>query len=129
MREIKFRAWDKENKKMIRPFQVGSKLSMIWSPEMQYVELKDVNGKEIYEGDILYHKYVVSPEFSSKYYEREDTFEVKLPDFFLWLGSDEVQNSEESIEEFVGYMTIIGNVYENPELLKNGEFNVTIPSQ
>jgi len=53
MREIKFRAWDKENKKMIGPFCVGSELSMAWPPEMQYTGLKDKTGVEYYQDDIF----------------------------------------------------------------------------
>ncbi len=56
MREIKFMAFDKENNKMIGPFEVGSKLSEIWPPEMQYIGKKDDNGTEIYEGFILKFK-------------------------------------------------------------------------
>uniref|UniRef100_A0A6M3LKX9 Putative YopX protein n=1 Tax=viral metagenome TaxID=1070528 RepID=A0A6M3LKX9_9ZZZZ len=65
MREIKFRSWDKDSKKMWTPdviqFSTGKpglliekgKAWMYNCPIMQYTGLKDKDGVEIYEGDIL----------------------------------------------------------------------------
>jgi len=55
MREIKFRAWDKDLHKMYNKWTVipDDDRSHIL---MQYTGLKDKNGKEIYEGDIVKHK-------------------------------------------------------------------------
>jgi len=62
MREIKFRAWDKERKTMLSPDDLChlegnvSKALKESSPHlelMQFTGLKDKNNREIYEGDIV----------------------------------------------------------------------------
>ena len=116
MQEIKFRAWDKEKKQMLFvtfEFLMAEKsyfrdaLRYKKYILMQYTGLKDKNGKEIYEGDICkFHSFMEN--------------KTKIADVIYIDGCFELSNSElvkEVLEEYVG-LEIIGNIYENKELLK-----------
>lgn len=137
-REIKFRAWDKENKEMFTPIgysymdgyltciirdkrttqnKVTEYLDENWYEElrepeygvelMQFTGLKDKNGKEIYEGDII-------RENARKNWEVK--FDIEYGGFYPFtycsdgLGYECGRVEPEDCE-------IIGNIYENPKLL------------
>ena len=105
MREIKFRAWDKQNKNMVGGFHCMSpRMSMFITQYsidfeqydvMQYTGLKDKNGKEIYEGDVI--------TYSGKD-ERVVAWSEKTASF--WGFQDYTDDGVNNIE-------IIGNIYED----------------
>jgi len=125
MREIKFRAWDKNTVSMSRSFSVWEAGDMLkglllkyqntnneFPVLMQYTGLKDKNGKEIYEGDIVrvYND-------SENFYDCTVVYQVEQ-----WNGVSAVCLSHPGIGEhnfpFDKHYEIIGNIYENQELLK-----------
>jgi len=113
MREIKFRAWDGEE------MWHGDLSSSIWtdgtvqynlSKYMQYTGLKDAKGHEIYEGD------VISDHVGSGCVQYVDYYGAFRVNYFgttraKWFYDYILKGERESIE-------IIGNIYENPELLE-----------
>ena len=111
MREIKFRAWDAEAREMLGPFASGCELAgdgfdSEWIL-MQYTGLKDKNGREIYEGDILndggrLNNEVIyeAPCFDLNGYDNGDYYVGGCPNFHDWDS-----------------MIVLGNIHENPELL------------
>ena len=116
MREIKFRAWDKEEQEMLdwdKFFNLDiaqvfeSKGSWGVYP-MQYTGLKDKYGVEIYEGDIL----------SYFGFEYEVIFEESA--FGWYEGGQFYAFAEMAIDE-IAKTKIIGNRYENPELSEGNQ--------
>lgn len=71
--------------------------------------LHDKNGKEIYEGDIIQ---ILSGEYEQGFYEWNEKVQIKdliYDGFNLMMTISQIGNK--AIE-------VIGNIYENPELLK-----------
>jgi uncharacterized phage protein (TIGR01671 family) len=110
MREIKFRAWDTEEKTMLKPFDLSSN-PKYWCdnlkdyPLMQYTGLKDKNGVEIYEGDIV--KIL-------DYYNNIGIVEYSAPNFHIFDGDDGATDFDHNDW---AYFKVIGNIYKTPELL------------
>jgi len=111
-REIKFRVWDKYNKKMIKLGNLEN-ISMRKTAGydddfanfevQQFTGLKDRKGVEIYEGDICKEGNLI--------------YEVKSGNglFELWLGD----YGDTGIWNVHNRLEVIGNIYEKSEELKN----------
>lgn len=99
MRVIKFRVWEPEMKRMVYDLQVGKENAYQNRTLMQFTGLKDKNGKEIYEGDLLKQSDGVVKEVGFK----SGMFGKGVDFNFYQISQDD---------------EIIGNSYENPDLLK-----------
>ena len=127
MREIKFRAWDVANKKMIsheklfsldcsNEFPFLPLLKNMYSENldveiMQYTGMKDCKGTEIYEGDIV----VVGQDTGNKCDRYIMTFN---DDSHSYLAKQ-----QGTLGSYIGpgywgkMLKVIGNIYDNPEML------------
>ncbi len=115
MRPIKFRAWDSVNKVMELNIHHLDSLNEILHKEkynvMQFTGLHDKNGKEIYEGDIL--RWISSNPFSLGEIRK---VQVNYIEARYWChGSIGVYLADLLNNE---YCEVIGNIYENHELIK-----------
>ena len=111
-REIKFRAWNGGQPKAILEWNFILKLPMNeifgeMKPEklvlMQYTGLKDKNGKEIYENDLIMQQDYKKP-LEIYFCEHCTGFRARLNGY----GNNEIIKDD---------CEIIGNIYENPNLL------------
>ena len=133
-REIKFRGWDKYDKKMIYDL---CQIDSFWhyysysnntglhfgktGPDgvsedfknkyiMQYTGLKDKNGKKIFEGDIVLDEQS-GYNYFIKWFPEYTCFALANKNGHIEFGCDE-------LEIFLDDLVVSGNIHDNPELLK-----------
>jgi hypothetical protein len=117
MDTIKFRAWDKLNKKMYpNPFngKIGG-INDIFSNTgdwiyLQYTGQTDKDGTEVYEEDILEVNTVIGKDFSNAPSHFTDRYVVTFGNGMFTFGGYTFDNG------FVENIKIVGNSYENPEI-------------
>jgi uncharacterized phage protein (TIGR01671 family) len=153
-REIKFRVWDKINncffdwKEQYNTLEFNEGIPdriILYDTEgvlekdefelMQYTGLKDVNGVEIYEGDIILYpdtesEFIdvgiggegvkvaetgINSFFPVEFKDGEFGINVNLNSEILYNGWYTLRMALEEVES----IEVIGNIYENPELLTN----------
>lgn len=134
-RIIKFRAWDVMDNKIVSWEELINAYTTAWqllrSHEqylpMQFTGLKDNNGKEIYEGDILKYKPYNNFGHLKKYKVAEvkwgktgDSDGWSHSKHYEWIvGDDSLADIADSDYPDEASCEVIGNTYENPELLKD----------
>lgn len=115
-REIKFRAWNNERmtyKPIVGDGTNGREAAEVWLNDalslsdevlMQYTGCKDKNGAEVHEGDIVTDKHMTKGVV--KYVQSDAAFKIVSDDDRLFFLTSDIDG-----------LTVIGNIYENPELL------------
>lgn len=141
-REIKFRAWHKENKNMLKAVSVDTrkKETNTITPLqyrgtrysyndfgrvilMQFTGLKDKNGKEIFEGDVVKYKnsiWKVRFEFGGF-----DLFAdaKNLSEAIVEKPKTDNEMIADELNVWWTRCEVLGNIYENPELLEDQNVN------
>ena len=128
-REIKFRVWDKSQNKFLdypcyfnnKDFNEFTAFDRYFKCDeegcilQQYTGLKDKNGREIYEGDIV--------QYNRRSSYDGINFEVKWSeDNWGWVlvskNKDYLVNERTPEGYRYEFIEIVGNIFENPDLLK-----------
>jgi uncharacterized phage protein (TIGR01671 family) len=135
-----FRAWDKDSSKMFYSennnteemyFNFKNREIQLLCPVeddypevrdceiMQYIGLKDINGIDICEGDLIslgddIYNEDGEPDIKEVVFD-EDTASFRIYDYMGYQGSSLAEKW--FIDDVIDNLEVIGNIYENPELL------------
>lgn len=139
MRDIRFRAWNKKYDFMMQSVMVAAygsgrrcKYDSEWWEEadieiMQYIEMKDKDGADIYEGDIIEFD-----DVGEEGYEYKEGFDFRNRAVIVWSNGrfelnrlmsdnsevlDFMNNCHEDFWNALKDCKVIGNIYENQGLL------------
>ncbi|MCE2322780.1 YopX family protein [Streptococcus thermophilus] len=127
---LKFRAWDLEYEKMVGVDIINledGKLDFIGDgityfrkakdiELMQSTGLTDKNGKEIFEGDVVTDGQTVG---DIKHHQTYGFYMIDDKGIERWFSDGNcIEDFEEDAETVSEILEIIGNIYENPELLE-----------
>lgn len=120
MRELKFRVYIPDHEKFCY-FTLGNfdysdrYLHQHSYPVQQYTGLKDKNGKEIYEGDIVSYEAGEPNRNDGSFYK--SISEVKFENGAFWPRPMKEECEDSWYDYELKNICIIGNIFENPELL------------
>jgi uncharacterized phage protein (TIGR01671 family) len=143
MKDIKFRAWDTVDKKMKLPTLLRLSRGLPYTDDnnngkvfqmqcngqenieyfngrivlMQCIGLSDKNGKEIYEGDILYNDREKST-YEVIWIKEECRFGLRYKFKRSSEGKEWVETREDIPLNRMPYSVLVGNIYQNSELLE-----------
>jgi uncharacterized phage protein (TIGR01671 family) len=124
MRELKFRAWDGNLMHSIVP-RVGATMGMLsdladehkWQV-MQYIGMKDKNGADIYEGDVVHIDESGQPwVIEYGYFGDAAFYAANQINSGRLLESSQYCAGFTIVKDFVE-CEVIGNIHEHPELLQ-----------